>query len=149
MMSSSSLISSSNQSTCQLNSSLGSNLAQKYDQQKKNLTLFMSSIAKDYRLYCRLSTIMGLTWLTGLLASLVDQSDALWYLFVLLNTLQGLFIFIAFGFKRSRLANLEILLKYLAYKLASSMRTKTKKTGQKQDARVASSFEKTNSVSAD
>lgn len=78
-----------------------------------NLSSIVGSIAKDYRLYCRLSTITGITWLVGLLASLVDHSDLLWYLFVVLNTLQGLFIFIAFGCKRSKLANLQLLLSYL------------------------------------
>lgn len=78
-----------------------------------NLSSLVGSIAKDYRLYCRLSTITGTTWLVGLLASLVDHSDSLWYLFVILNTLQGLFIFIAFGCKRSKLANLELLIQYI------------------------------------
>lgn len=94
-------------------------LALKYDSHLQSLQSMMGSIIKDYRLYCRLSTIMGLTWLTGLLASLVDQSEALWYLFVVLNTLQGLFIFIAFGCKRSKLSNLELLFDYLKFRLAN------------------------------
>lgn len=96
--------------------SIATSLVEKYDSQLAVLSSFMSSIVKDYRLYCRLSTIMGLTWLTGLMASMVDQSDVLWYLFVILNTLQGLFIFIAFGCKQSKLANLAILIDYLRFK---------------------------------
>uniref|UniRef100_A0A6G1SCA2 SMB domain-containing protein n=1 Tax=Aceria tosichella TaxID=561515 RepID=A0A6G1SCA2_9ACAR len=96
---------------------LASALVHKCDLHLSSLGSVMSSLAKDYRLYCRLSTIMGLTWLTGLAASLVDQSDVLWYLFVVLNSLQGLFIFVAFGLKRSRLTNLRILILHIDHKL--------------------------------
>lgn len=77
----------------------------------QTLGVLMHSIVQDYKLYARLSTIMGLTWLTGLLASLVD-AQPLWYLFVVLNSLQGLFIFIAFGCKRSKLDNAYVLAQY-------------------------------------
>ena len=43
----------------------------------------------------RLAVIMGLTWITGLAAGFVDL-EPVWYVFVGLNTLQGLFIFVAF-----------------------------------------------------
>ncbi len=48
-------------------------------------------------LYMKLSTIMGLTWIFGFLASLTSV-DMIWYLFVMFNSLQGLFICIAFTF---------------------------------------------------
>lgn len=101
-------------------SSITASLAHKCDAHLQSLSSVMGSVIKDYRLYCRLSTIMGLTWLTGIMASVVDQSEILWYLFVVLNTLQGLFIFIAFGCKRSKLANLEILLNYAQFKFKKS-----------------------------
>lgn len=104
--------------------SISASLAMKYD----SLGSLMSRIVKDYRLYCRLSTIMGLTWLTGLVASLVDQSALLWYLFVVLNTLQGLFIFIAFGCKRSKLDNVEILINYLNFRIRTSRFGKSNST---------------------
>ncbi|XP_049853010.1 uncharacterized protein LOC126334620 [Schistocerca gregaria] len=50
---------------------------------------------RDFRLYVRLAIVMGLTWSVGLLAGYLDQ-EGLWYAFVALNTLQGLFIFLAF-----------------------------------------------------
>ncbi|KAJ9585544.1 hypothetical protein L9F63_002661 [Diploptera punctata] len=50
----------------------------------------------DFWLYARLALIMGLTWITGLVGSYVNI-QGMWYLFVLLNTLQGLFIFLAFS----------------------------------------------------
>ncbi|XP_055946327.1 G-protein coupled receptor Mth2-like [Argiope bruennichi] len=52
-------------------------------------------IKKNYLTYLRLAVIMGVTWITGLLAPLVNLLW-LWYLFAILNSLQGLFIFIAF-----------------------------------------------------
>ncbi len=49
----------------------------------------------NFKLYLRLALIMGITWVTGLAAGFVDV-EAVWYVFVALNTLQGLFIFVAF-----------------------------------------------------
>ncbi|XP_014244248.1 uncharacterized protein LOC106663710 isoform X1 [Cimex lectularius] len=50
---------------------------------------------RDFRLYVRLAVVMGLTWTMGLIAGTLDV-EALWYVFIALNTLQGLFIFLAF-----------------------------------------------------
>lgn len=46
-------------------------------------------------LYLKLTIIMGLVWVIGVIASLV-KIDPLWYIFVILVTLQGFFIFLAF-----------------------------------------------------
>ncbi len=46
-------------------------------------------------LYIKLSSIMGLTWTFGFLASFTG-STVLWYFFIIFNTLQGLFICVAF-----------------------------------------------------
>lgn len=54
-----------------------------------------STIRRNFRLYWRLSLIMGLSWIFGLIASYIEN-EYLWYSFIFLNTLQGLFIFIAF-----------------------------------------------------
>lgn len=50
---------------------------------------------RDFRLYIRLALVMGLTWTVGLIAGTLDN-ELLWYAFIALNTLQGLFIFLAF-----------------------------------------------------
>lgn len=50
---------------------------------------------RDFRLYVRLSVVMGLAWTTGLVAATFNI-EVLWYVFIALNTLQGLFIFLAF-----------------------------------------------------
>ena len=42
----------------------------------------------NFILYVRLATVMGLTWVTGLVAGFIDVTW-LWYTFVVFNTLQG------------------------------------------------------------
>ncbi|XP_066996196.2 uncharacterized protein [Anabrus simplex] len=54
-----------------------------------------SGTQRDFRLYIRLALVMGLTWTVGLIAGYLDM-EGLWYAFIALNTLQGLFIFLAF-----------------------------------------------------
>nr|CAD7571183.1 unnamed protein product [Timema californicum] len=54
-----------------------------------------SGTQRDFKLYARLALVMGLTWTVGLVAGYLDL-EGLWYAFVALNTLQGLFIFLAF-----------------------------------------------------
>ena len=39
---------------------------------------------------------MGFTWLFGCLGNFINH-QAIWYLFVILNSLQGVFIFVSFG----------------------------------------------------
>ncbi|XP_071041934.1 probable G-protein coupled receptor Mth-like 3 [Parasteatoda tepidariorum] len=54
-----------------------------------------SHLKKNHLLYFRLTVIMGVTWITGVLAPLIHVLW-LWYVFAALNTFQGLFIFLAF-----------------------------------------------------
>ncbi|XP_063223029.1 uncharacterized protein LOC134531267 [Bacillus rossius redtenbacheri] len=54
-----------------------------------------SNTRRDFRLYVRLALVMGLAWTVGLVAGSLDM-EGLWYAFIALNTLQGLFIFLAF-----------------------------------------------------
>ena len=46
-------------------------------------------------IYIKLSTVMGLTWVFGYVATLL-KSNVVWYLFIIFNGLQGLFIFCSF-----------------------------------------------------
>ncbi|XP_054719370.1 G-protein coupled receptor Mth2-like [Uloborus diversus] len=55
-----------------------------------------ATLKKRFFMFTRLAMIMGLTWAIGLIASYADNV-VLWYLFVVFNTLQGLFIFIVFS----------------------------------------------------
>lgn len=45
--------------------------------------------------YFRLSILLGFTWVFGFVAAVV-RSDVWWYVFVILNGLQGVFIFVAY-----------------------------------------------------
>ena len=48
-----------------------------------------------FLIYVMMTTIMGFTWIFGFIATFSD-TPALWYIFVILNSLQGLFICLAF-----------------------------------------------------
>ena len=47
-------------------------------------------------IYVKLSTLMGFTWLFGLLAIVVTSTTACWYFFVIFTSLQGVFVAVAF-----------------------------------------------------
>lgn len=72
---------------------------------KTGMHLIQSSAKKAvklqirFMLYVKLALIMGLGWMFGFIAGLADRPE-LWYLFILLNALQGAFIFIAFSCKQ-------------------------------------------------
>ena len=59
-------------------------LVQDKDQQTQRLYLYM-----------KLSSIMGVTWLVGIVAILADH-EAVYYIFIILNSFQGLFVALAF-----------------------------------------------------
>ncbi|XP_023222656.1 uncharacterized protein LOC111624110 [Centruroides sculpturatus] len=48
-----------------------------------------------FQLYIKLALIMGITWIFGFIAAYCDN-DILWYLFITLNGLQGVYILLAF-----------------------------------------------------
>jgi len=50
----------------------------------------------NFLLYLRLGVLMGMTWTTGLVAGVVDKEEV-WYTFMVLNSLQGLFILLFFS----------------------------------------------------
>ncbi|XP_030831929.1 adhesion G-protein coupled receptor G2-like [Strongylocentrotus purpuratus] len=49
----------------------------------------------DLWIYVKMSTLLGFTWIFGFVAAFADVT-ALWYIFIILNSLQGVYIFIAF-----------------------------------------------------
>ena len=51
-----------------------------------------------FLLYIKLSTLIGLTWAFGLVASILEM-PSLWYPFIILNSLQGIFILVFFDLK--------------------------------------------------
>ncbi|XP_072034137.1 uncharacterized protein [Amphiura filiformis] len=59
----------------------------------------MKTIIKELGIYVKLSTLMGFTWIFGYVASFTGI-EVIWYIFIILNSLQGLFIFMSFTFNR-------------------------------------------------
>jgi len=49
----------------------------------------------NFHLYLKLGVLMGLTWIAGLVAGGLDY-EWLWYVFLVLNSLQGLFVLVCF-----------------------------------------------------
>ena len=52
---------------------------------------------KEFRIYLKLFILMGVTWVIGIAAPWADN-PAVWFLFVIFNASQGIFIFLAFVF---------------------------------------------------
>ena len=66
----------------------------------KHIKISNSSEKKtDLFLYMKLSVIMGLTWIFGFVATL-SEVEAIWYLFIIFNSLQGAFICVGFVFTK-------------------------------------------------
>lgn len=55
----------------------------------------VSRSRKNLKIYARLSLMMGLAWVFGLAGAVID-SEAVWTVYTVLNSLQGAFIFLAF-----------------------------------------------------
>ncbi|PIK49912.1 putative EGF-like module-containing mucin-like hormone receptor-like 3 [Apostichopus japonicus] len=53
---------------------------------------------RDLLIYTKIFFILGLTWISGFVAALVNEQWT-WYLFIIFTSLQGMFIFIAFTVK--------------------------------------------------
>ena len=50
----------------------------------------------SFYLYLRLFVLMGLSWIAGVVAGVLDREEV-WYIFLVFNTLQGLFILVFFS----------------------------------------------------
>ncbi|XP_033640118.1 uncharacterized protein LOC117300569 [Asterias rubens] len=60
-------------------------------------TSFLKRRSKELFIYVRMASLMGFTWVFGFSAAF-SGAEALWYLFIILNSLQGFFIFLSFTF---------------------------------------------------
>eukprot|EP00057_Strongylocentrotus_purpuratus_P006015 XP_011660489.1 PREDICTED: latrophilin-like protein LAT-2 [Strongylocentrotus purpuratus] len=54
-----------------------------------------SNMSADLLIYIKMSTLLGFTWVFGFVTAFANVT-ALWYIFIILNSLQGVYIFIAF-----------------------------------------------------
>merc|ERR1711874_237717 len=73
---------------------------------KSSAKITTSGPKSNFYLYARLSTLMGLTWVTGVVAAVLDV-EFVWYIFLVLNTLQGLFILVFFSCSRKVMSSVK------------------------------------------
>ncbi|XP_033099018.1 adhesion G protein-coupled receptor L3-like [Anneissia japonica] len=70
-----------------------------YQNTRSSRAIRRNSIKEEFTsnliIFIKISCIMGLTWIFGFLASFTDE-PYIWYIFVIFNSLQGVFIFMAF-----------------------------------------------------
>jgi len=66
-----------------------------WDSTKTSVKITTSGPKISFFLHLRLSVLMGLSWAAGLVAGWLDM-EPVWYVFLVLNTLQGLFILVFF-----------------------------------------------------
>ncbi|RWS00238.1 uncharacterized protein B4U79_05832 [Dinothrombium tinctorium] len=71
-----------------------------------------------FSLYFKLALLMGFTWACGFIASF-NNISLLWYPFVILNGLQGVFIFVCFTLKRKNYQMLKGVIKVESKALSS------------------------------
>ena len=67
-----------------------------WDTSRSTAKITTSGPKTNFFLYSKLATLMGLSWITGVIAGALDI-DYIWYVFLVLNTLQGLFILVFFS----------------------------------------------------
>ena len=63
--------------------------------ESKNVSSSTRKKRQQFLIYIRLALLMGTSWSFGILASFV-QAEIMWFIFVVLNALQGVALFIAF-----------------------------------------------------
>ncbi|XP_064595703.1 uncharacterized protein LOC135462220 [Liolophura sinensis] len=90
-----------------------------------------NSEKRRFFLYVKLCFLMGVAWAFGFLAAFTDV-QALWYLFVILNTLQGMFICVAFVCTKKvlKLLKEKFHCEYRAVSLGKSRGTVSSSTGK-------------------
>jgi hypothetical protein len=57
-----------------------------------------SSEKKRFVLFSKLFVLTGLTWFTGVISTFSQTYTIVWYIYIILNSSQGLFILFAFAF---------------------------------------------------
>ncbi|XP_046380663.2 G-protein coupled receptor Mth-like [Haliotis rufescens] len=76
-----------------------------HDAKRKSAIYLGKGDRSQFGIYVKLSVVMGLTWVLGFLASLFPYT-VMWCIYIIFNTLQGMFICIAFVFTRRVLHSL-------------------------------------------
>ena len=65
----------------------------------------MSERKSQHFVYIKLFFLMGISWIVGFIAPFLGN-NILWYVFVILNSLQGVFIFVAFVMNKRNMKSL-------------------------------------------
>ena len=73
-------------------------------------------------IYIKLSIVMGLTWTFGYIATLI-RNNIFWYLFIIFNGSQGLFIFCSFVLKKNVYRAVRQCLQFEIHKTKQTMQT--------------------------
>lgn len=106
------------------------NLKQKLNKKMVRLNDSFKSEKKRFILFIKLFFLTGMTWVLGLLAAL-DNDSILWYAFITLNSLQGLFIFSSFAFNTQTQKELK---KNSTFRTLSEMISSSKSESTKSEA---------------
>ena len=89
-----------------------------YNSTKSSANITTSGPKINFYLYLRLSTLMGLSWISGLIAGWLDI-EQIWYVFLVLSTLQGFFILIFFSCTKKTIASVRMRVR-VGYKNVSA-----------------------------
>lgn len=83
-------------------------LSIKYLSHDKISNATKSSEKSRLLLFIKLFILTGMTWIIGVISSLMNKKYSfLWYFYIILNSLQGLFIFCTYGFNHNSKSNLK------------------------------------------
>lgn len=83
-------------------------LSAKYISQDKLSSTNKKGEKSRLLLFAKLFILTGMTWLIGVISSLMnDKYSVLWYFYIILNSLQGLFIFCTYGFNHNSKSNIK------------------------------------------
>ena len=93
----------------------------------KNQNMKSSSETKRTFLFLKLFILTGMSWLLGIVNSFV-QISFIWYIYIVLNSFQGLFIFVAFAFNSQTKRELRNSVFYSSISKLLAFRNKSKQT---------------------
>ncbi|RMZ95825.1 G- coupled receptor Mth2 [Brachionus plicatilis] len=83
-------------------------LSAKYFSQDKLSNMNKKNEKSRLLLFAKLFILTGMTWIIGVVSSLMNKKYCVvWYFYIILNSLQGLFIFCTYGFNHNSKSNIK------------------------------------------
>lgn len=95
---------------------------------RKKLVKTNNNEKKRLILFLKLFILTGMTWILGLISSF-HKNSVIWYIFIVLNSLQGLFIFVSFAFSPQSRKHFKNTAFYSRLSSAVSKRDQSKSDG--------------------